>query len=88
MKVKYLTLLALNTKATEIGNKTPNTTSFITIASKSQVELKLKKLQKFDVSYLIGKSYFDNDGLQNHLIFHPIHNTFTNPAGDTDIVIA
>ena len=39
----------------------------------------------FDLSCFIGKSYFDNDGLQNHLIFQLIYNTFTKPAGDTEL---
>ena len=49
-------------------------------ASKNQVETtldlgdqnrdKMKKLKT--LNYFIGKSYFDNDGLQNYSIFQPI----------------
>ena len=36
------------------------------------VENELKKLKKFDSSYFIGKSYFDEDGTKNYLVFQPI----------------
>ena len=36
------------------------------------VENKLKKLKTFDSSYFIGKSYFDEDGTQNYLVFQPM----------------
>ena len=36
------------------------------------VENELKKLQTFDLSYFIGKSYFENDGAQHYLVFQPI----------------
>ena len=35
------------------------------------VENELKKLKKFDLSYFIGKSYFEEDGTQNYLVFQP-----------------
>ena len=41
------------------------------------MENKLKKLKIFDLTYFIGKSYFDEDGNQNYLIFHSILNYFT-----------
>ena len=28
----------------------------------------------FDLSYFIGKNYFENDGIQNYLVFQPIDN--------------
>ena len=37
-------------------------------------ENKLKKLKTFDLSYFIGKNYFENDGTQNYLLFQPINN--------------
>ena len=40
-------------------------------SKKLLVENKLKKLQKFDSSYVIGKSHFEEDGTQNHLAFQP-----------------
>ena len=33
---------------------------------------KKKKLQTFDWSYFRGKSYFEEDGTQNYLVFQPI----------------
>ena len=34
-----------------------------------------KKLQKFDLSYFIGKSDFEDDGSQNYLTFQHVDNT-------------
>ena len=36
------------------------------------VQNELKKLKTFDSSYFIGKNYFEEDGTQNYLLFHPI----------------
>ena len=36
------------------------------------IENKLKKLKTFDLSYFIGKSRFEEDGVQNYLVFQPI----------------
>ena len=33
------------------------------------VEIELKKLKTFDLSYFIGKSHFEEDGTQNYLVF-------------------
>ena len=48
---------------------------------------KLIKCQTFDLSFLNGKKYFDNDGPQNHLMFKPINDTVTRPVGDTERII-
>ena len=32
----------------------------------------MNKLKKFDSSYFIGMSHFDEDGTQNYLLFQPI----------------
>ena len=37
------------------------------------VENELNKLKTFDSSYFNGKSYFEEDGAQNYLIFQPIY---------------
>ena len=37
------------------------------------VENELKKLKTFDSSYFIGKSHFEEDGIQNYLVFQPIN---------------
>ena len=36
------------------------------------VENELKKLKTFDSSYFIGKSHFEEDNTQNHLVFQPM----------------
>ena len=37
----------------------------------------MKKLKTFDFGYFIGKSYFDEDGAQNYLVFQLILKYFT-----------
>ena len=36
----------------------------------------MKKLKTFDLSYYIGKSYFEEDGTPNYLIFQPLNKYF------------
>ena len=36
----------------------------------------LNKLKTFDSSYFIGKSNFEEDGTQNHLVFQPLNKYF------------
>ena len=48
---------------------------------------KTGKLQTFDLSFFIGKSYFSNDGSQNLLIFQILFKTFTMPAAIPDTII-
>ena len=33
----------------------------------------LNKLKAFDSSYFIGKSHFEEDGVQNYLVFQPLN---------------
>ena len=45
----------------------------------------MDKLKTFDSSYFIGKSHFEEDGVQNYLVFQPIVryfivNTITNTS--------
>ena len=40
------------------------------------VENELKKLKTFDSSYIIDKSYFEEDGTQNYLVFQSINRDF------------
>ena len=40
------------------------------------VESELNELKTFDSSYFIGKKYFDEDGTQYYLVFHPINKYF------------
>ena len=60
------------------------------LATKTELKAeqdKLEKLQTYDSILFIGQSYFINDGSQNASIFQPIYNTFTMPAGFTDIIV-
>ena len=41
----------------------------------------MKKLKTFDSSYFIGKSHFDEDNTQNHLVFQPMYRYFKFIAG-------
>ena len=68
-------LLSLNKKITE--NKTDHLI----------VQNELNKLKTFDSSYFIGKSHFEEDGVQNYLVFQPIIRYFkVNTITNTDYV--
>ena len=45
------------------------------------VENELKKVKTFDLSYVRGKSHFEEDGAQNYFVFQPIHRYFKRIAG-------
>ena len=49
------------------------------------VENELKKLKTFDSSYFIGKSHFEEDGVQIYLVFQPI-NRYFKVIANTDYV--
>ena len=36
----------------------------------------MNKLKTFDSSYFIGKSHFEEDGIQNYLVFQPLNKCF------------
>ena len=57
-------MLSLNRKIT--ANKTTHLL----------VQNELNKLKTFDSSYFIGKSHFEEDGVQNYLVFQPINKYF------------
>ena len=40
------------------------------------VENQSKKLETLDSIYFCGKSHFENDGIQNYLVFQPIYKYF------------
>ena len=46
------------------------------------VKNKQNKLKDFDTSYLIGKSHFEEDGVQNYLIFQPMYKYFQTTNSD------
>ena len=45
------------------------------------VENEWKKLKTFDSTYFRGKSDFEEDGMQNYLVFQPIKRNFKMIAG-------
>ena len=49
------------------------------------VENELKKLKTFDSSYFIGKSHFEEDGVQIYLVFQSI-NRYFKVIANTDYV--
>ena len=51
------------------------------------VENESNKLKTFDSSYFIGKSYFDEDGTQNYLVFQKI-NKYLKVITNTDYVLS
>ena len=48
---------------------------------KALAENELKKLKTFDLSYSIGKSKYQADGIQNYLVFQPIYRYFKIISG-------
>ena len=40
------------------------------------VENELKNLEKFDAAYFRGINYFEEDGMQNYLVFKPVYKYF------------
>ena len=52
------------------------------------IENELKKLETFDSSYLRGKSYFEDDGAQNWLVFQPIHRYFKTASDNPSIILS
>ena len=72
-------------KIAEIENKYVSKTGFYSKLAQANVitkrnfdakiielENNIKKLQTFDSSYFRGKSYFEENGAQNYLVFQPI----------------
>ena len=49
------------------------------------VENELKKLKTLDSSYFIGKSHFEEDGIQNYLVFQQL-NRYFRVIANTDYV--
>ena len=53
------------------------------ITQKQIVENELKKLKNFDLSYFIGRRYFEEDGTPNYLVFQPLRKYFkADPSTD------
>ena len=78
-----------DTKVAEIESKYVSNTGFDSKLAQANVTTKrnfdakiielendMKKLQTFDSSYFRGKSYFEEDGVQNCLVFQSIRRYF------------
>ena len=53
------------------------------ITQKQIVENESKKLKIFDLSYFIGRRYFEEDGTPNYLVFQPLSKYFkADPSTD------
>ena len=75
-------------KKTDFDDKLKNLNKKVT-SNKTKhllVENEFKKLQTFDSSLFIGQSYFNNDGAQLYLIFHPIYKSITTFSGLPDTI--
>ena len=60
-----------------------------TLATKTDLNAeqdKVTKLQAFDSSYFRGKSHFEDDGIQNYLVFQPMYRYFKE-IGNTDRIL-
>ena len=80
-KIPDITTLATKTALTTVENKTSDITNLATKTALTTVENEIPDITNFDktkytfirkqLSYLHGKSYFDEDGRQNYLVFLP-----------------
>ena len=53
------------------------------------LEIKLNKGKTFDSSYFIGKGHFEEDGIQNYLVFQPIVRYFkVNVITNTNYILS
>ena len=55
-----------------------------TLATKAELEAKqdkISKLEAFDLSDFLGKSHFEEDGVQNYLLFQPMYKYFRKIIG-------
>ena len=80
-QANLVTKTGFDTKLSDLNRKiTKNKTDHLLVQNE------LKKLKTFDLSYFIGKNYFEEDGTQNYLEFQPVFryfkintiNSFTN----------
>ena len=75
----HITTTANLVKKTDFDNKLSSLNRKI-VSDKAKdlvIENKLKKLKAFDSNYYNGKNYFDEDGIQNYLVFQSILKYFT-----------
>ena len=64
---------------TDFNNKCSNLNRKIVLNKTRTIlnEKELKKLKAFDIGYVTGKSYFDEGGTQNYLVFYSTPKYFT-----------
>ena len=75
----HITTTANLVKKTDFHNKLSslNRKNVSNKAKDLVLENELKKLKAFDSNYYNGKNYFDDDGIQNYLVFQSILKYFT-----------
>ena len=59
-----------------------------TLATKAELKSeqdKIAKLEAFVSSYFHGKSHFEDDGIQNYLIFQPVYKYFRTVANTNNV---
>ena len=71
-----LTKVNFNARTAEASKKFGNKKVENTYDIGGNNSKKRKNLQKFDLSYFIGKHYFNDDGSQNPFIFQPVFKYF------------
>ena len=94
----FIKISDYDTKIAEIENKYVSNTGFGSKLAQANVitkrnfdakiielENNIKKLQTFDSSYFKGKSHFEEDGVQDYLVFQPIYRYF-NMITNTDYI--
>ena len=75
----HITTTANLVKKTDFDNKQSSINRKI-VSHKAKnlvIENKLKKLKAFNSNYYNGKNYFDENGIQNYLVFQSISKYFT-----------
>ena len=71
MQANLITKTEFDSKLANLNRKiTKNKTDHLLVQNE------LNKLKTFDLSYFIGKSHFEEDGVQTYLLFQPIHKYF------------
>ena len=80
-KIPDISSLATKTELTTVKNKITDISSLVKKSDYNtkftEVENNIKKLQTYDLSYLRGKKYFDEeDGKQSYLVFLPRRKCF------------
>ena len=72
---------------TDFDNKISNLDSKIAVnkIKNESIKNEIKKLKTLDLSYFIGKSCFEEDGIQKYLVFQPV-NTYFKLIANSDYV--